>query len=90
MLNLPAGKCLKLKRSIYGLKQAGRLWNQHFKQTLIAIGFHAAGQDEIIFSLDTSKLAQDDPLHQSSVAACIISCYVDDVLAAVDQPSTWD
>mmetsp|Transcript_3291 Transcript_3291/g.7930 ORF Transcript_3291/g.7930 Transcript_3291/m.7930 type:complete len:338 (-) Transcript_3291:125-1138(-) len=90
MLNLPAGKCLKLKRSIYGLKQAGRLWNQHFKQTLIAIGFHAAGQDEIIFSLDTSKLAQDDPLHQSSIAACIISCYVDDVLAAVDQPSTWD
>ena len=31
--------CLRLVKSLYGLKQAGRLWNQLLHQTLVQAGF---------------------------------------------------
>jgi hypothetical protein len=33
------GTCLKLEKGIYGLKQAGRIWNVKFVNTLKEIGF---------------------------------------------------
>lgn len=35
----PKGTCLKLKKGLYGLKQAGRIWNIRFIDALKEIGF---------------------------------------------------
>ena len=34
-----AGKICKLKKSIYGLKQASRSWNTHFDEVVKGFGF---------------------------------------------------
>ena len=38
-LNLPKGHVLKIKKGLYGAKQAARLWWLHFTNYLVSIGF---------------------------------------------------
>lgn len=39
----------KLKRCLYGLKQASRAWNQHITAILLKLGFNQSEQDPCIF-----------------------------------------
>jgi hypothetical protein len=70
------GYCLKLKKSLYGLKQASRLFNELVTAFLLSIGFIQCLSDTCLFYLFT-----DDG------SICIICVYVDDLLlcASTDQ-----
>ncbi|SGY70336.1 BQ5605_C004g03141 [Microbotryum silenes-dioicae] len=48
--DLPSDKVLRLRRSIYGLKQAGRIWNRHIDASLCALGYTATGTDHCVYS----------------------------------------
>ena len=62
------GKVLKLNKSIYGLKQSSRLWNQKLDKTLKEIGMAQSRVDPCIyFRLCKAKLL-------------IVAVYVDDLL----------
>ncbi|SCZ94112.1 BZ3500_MvSof-1268-A1-R1_C079g00423 [Microbotryum saponariae] len=41
---------LRLRRSIYGLKQAGRIWNRHIDASLRDLGYTATGTDHCVYS----------------------------------------
>lgn len=58
---------LKLKKSLYGLKQAGRVWNEKFTATIIAMGFFQSAADPCIFY----KFKNED-------LAAVIAIFVDD------------
>ncbi|SGZ30851.1 BQ5605_C046g12244 [Microbotryum silenes-dioicae] len=60
---------LRLRRSIYGLKQAGRIWNRHIDTSLRSLGYTATGTDHCIYSrIDDQKQPH------------YIALYVDDLL----------
>ena len=40
---------LKLTKNLYGMKQAGRVWNQHLVERLLRIGFKQSQHDECLF-----------------------------------------
>ncbi|SGY55152.1 BQ5605_C006g03978 [Microbotryum silenes-dioicae] len=48
--DFPSNKVLRLRRSIYGLKQAGRIWNRHIDTSLRSLGYKATGTDHCIYS----------------------------------------
>ncbi|SGZ30860.1 BQ5605_C046g12247 [Microbotryum silenes-dioicae] len=48
--DFPSDKVLRLRRSIYGLKQAGRIWNCHIDTSLRNLGYKATGTDHCIYS----------------------------------------
>ncbi|SGZ10669.1 BQ5605_C102g13149 [Microbotryum silenes-dioicae] len=67
--DLPSDKVLRLRRSIYGLKQAGRIWNRHIEASLCDLGYTATGTDHCIYSwLDDCQRPH------------YIALYVDDLL----------
>ena len=60
----------KLKKSIYGVKQASRLWNRKFHQTIVSFGFESNVVEKCIY-------------HKFSGSKFIILVlYVDDILLA--------
>ena len=69
-LTLPPNAVLRLKQSIYGLKQASRQWFKKFSQSLLQLGFHKGHGDETLFV----KSCGDD-----FVAVLV---YVDDIAIA--------
>ncbi|KAL0371332.1 UNVERIFIED_CONTAM: Retrovirus-related Pol polyprotein from transposon RE1 [Sesamum angustifolium] len=62
------GHVCKLKRSLYGLKQASRQWNQEFTSQLVAFGFTQSSHDHCLFFMGS----------EDTFVAMLI--YVDDVL----------
>ncbi|KAL0405593.1 UNVERIFIED_CONTAM: Retrovirus-related Pol polyprotein from transposon RE1 [Sesamum latifolium] len=64
----PAGHVSRLKRSLYGLKQASRQWNHEFTTKLEAFGFRQSAHDHRLFLKDSD---------QGFLALLV---YVDDVL----------
>jgi len=44
-----SGRVCKLKRSLYGLKQTSRVWNQTFSDFLVSIGFVVSKADRCIY-----------------------------------------
>ena len=58
----------RLKKSIYGLKQASRVWNEKFTNTITAMGFTQSAADPCIF---IKSNAENQP-------AVIIGIFVDD------------
>ena len=48
-LKLPNGQIKKLHKYIYGLKQAGRKWQENVTSTLLAAGYHAT-VDPLVFT----------------------------------------
>ncbi|SGY91594.1 BQ5605_C038g11683 [Microbotryum silenes-dioicae] len=67
--DLPSDKVLWLQHSIYGLKQAGRIWNQHINASLCDLGYTATGTNHCIYS----RLNDRQRPHY-------IALYVDDLL----------
>jgi len=68
---LPPGKddyVWKLKKSLYGLKQASRLWGDHLANTLSSLGFVRSSADNCIWT------------RQRNGHYTYIGCYVDDLL----------
>ena len=61
-------KVCKLKRSIYGLKQASRQWNIKFHLVVLNEGFKMVEEDHCVY------------LKRSNNGFVILSLYVDDIL----------
>lgn len=70
--NCPPSKVCKLKRSLYGLKQASRQWNTEFTKFLIQLGFVQSKRN---YSLFTKR-------NKGRFIAALV--YVDDVLITGD------
>ena len=71
------GKVLvcKLKKSIYGLKQAGRLWNAMYNDALLELGFVRSTADPCVYTRTTAE------------GQLIIGVYVDDTIKAGPDPA---
>ncbi|SGY26816.1 BQ5605_C018g08800 [Microbotryum silenes-dioicae] len=67
--DFPSNKVLWLRRSIYGLQQAGRIWNRHIDTSLRNLGYKATGTDHCIYS----RIDDQQRPHY-------IALYVDDLL----------
>ncbi|SGY91389.1 BQ5605_C038g11662 [Microbotryum silenes-dioicae] len=67
--DFPSDKVLRLRRSIYGLKQAGHIWNRHIDTSLRNLGYKATGTDHCIYS----RIDDQQRPHY-------IALYVDDLL----------
>jgi len=63
-----AGKICKLKKSIYGLKQASRSWNIHFDEVVKGFGFHQNEEEPCVYK------------KESGSAVVFLILYVDDIL----------
>src|SRR4051812_5140346 len=63
-----AGKVYKLKRSIYGLKQASRSWNLRFDEVVKSFGFIQDGEEGYVYK------------KVSGSAISFLILYVDDIL----------
>jgi hypothetical protein len=59
--------CVKLQKSLYGLKQSGRMWYNRLKEFLLQKCFSNNDDCPCVF------------IKKSSTAFCIISVYVDDL-----------
>jgi hypothetical protein len=59
--------CVKLKRSLYGLKQLGRMWYNRLREYLLQKGSSNNDDCPCVF------------IKRSSTGFCIISIYVDDL-----------
>ena len=70
---VPGNKVLKLKRSLYGLKQSGKNWNDYLSDFLLGIGMERSKIDPCLFYFrDTGgKIA-------------LLSVYVDDIIITGD------
>jgi hypothetical protein len=67
-MKIPHGKCLKLLKSIYGLKQASRLFNELVSSFLVSQGFTQCTTDTCLY------------FKMSDANIAIIGVYVDDIL----------
>lgn len=67
-VDIPEGHAIKLKRSLYGLKQSPRCWNDRFNVFIINLGFKRSQADYCLYSWQKGEL----------VVFLII--YVDDML----------
>ena len=63
----------KLKKSLYGLKQSARCWNQTLDNFLIANGYRRNGADNCIYVKSEKK---DDGF----ISFVILAIYVDDII----------
>ena len=69
-VRLPAGRCFKLQKSLYGLKQAARLWNKLLSSYLVSLGMTQCLSDSCVF------------FKRSGAEFTIVAIYVDDILVA--------
>lgn len=67
---LPEGKILKLQKSLYGLKQAGRTWSLALRDALLSLGFKQLYSDACVYTHPDTQF--------------ILSVHVDDILIATN------
>lgn len=76
-VDIPAGCALRLKRSIYGLKQAGRNWFLELQETLLQCGFNQSTVEPCLFvSLEGSRLFN---------GVVYVLVYVDDIILCCER-----
>ncbi|KAE9052590.1 Retrovirus-related Pol polyprotein from transposon TNT 1-94 [Phytophthora rubi] len=77
-LQIPKGKCLLLRKSLYGLKQSGKLWNDTIHRYLLELGFSRSQLDPCLyFRWHEDKLT-------------VLGLYVDDVVVVSQRESDSD
>ncbi|CAI7885631.1 unnamed protein product [Closterium sp. NIES-53] len=74
--NLPS--VCKLKKSLYGIKQAPRLWQQHLNKKLTEVGFRQLPHDPGMYRLDDKG------------SYALLVAYVDDILYVSSSTSLGD
>jgi Reverse transcriptase (RNA-dependent DNA polymerase) len=72
------GKVYRLKKSLYGLKQAARVWNQTLHESLTRNGFKQNETDNCLYS------------HESGGEVVYLLVHVDDILAATSKEEILD
>jgi hypothetical protein len=72
------GKVLRLRRSLYGLKQSPRAWFDRFRQAMLKRGFHQSNADHTLFYK-----------HGDNKVAILI-VYVDDIVITGDNQKEID
>uniref|UniRef100_A0AAV1UJ88 Reverse transcriptase Ty1/copia-type domain-containing protein n=1 Tax=Peronospora matthiolae TaxID=2874970 RepID=A0AAV1UJ88_9STRA len=70
--------CLRLIKSLYGLKQAGRLWNQLLDQTLNDAVFSQSVTEACVYVKTTAE------------GTTVVRVYVDDLLATATSDELLD
>jgi hypothetical protein len=58
-MKVPVGFCIELLKSIYGLKQASRLFHQLLVTFLLTLGFVAIYVDDLLLFTTTIELANE-------------------------------
>lgn len=71
-VNVPPNKVLKLVKSIYGLKQAPKQWNERFHNFIITLGFVRSKSDYCLYTR----------IHNDTTTYLVV--YVDDMLLCGD------
>jgi hypothetical protein len=71
---------VRLKKSIYGLKQAGKLWFENLRGVLLKIGFIQAAGDECAYTFESTTL--HDTID--------IVIHVDDILSSSQHSTSTD
>lgn len=61
-------KICKLRKSLYGLKQASKPWHEKLAQSLNDLGFHKSPYDHNLF------------IKQAGVDICMSAVFVDDII----------
>jgi len=64
----PSNKVCKLRKSLYGLKQANRQWFSKLSQTLISLGYQQSKYDYSLF------------INKSSTDITLVAVYVDNIM----------
>ena len=80
MNNNDTSQYVRLNKSIYGLKQAGKLWYENLSSTLISFGFEKSSGDDCIFTKYDKDL--DDNID--------VVIYVDDILTSSGKKESAD
>eukprot|EP00961_Rhodomonas_salina_P187713 2533362-Rhodomonas_salina.3 len=70
--SLPPGKCLRLQKSLYGLRQSSALFFENLESWMLDYGFQPICPDGVMFRLDRGG------------QKLIVSLYVDDGVCACD------
>ena len=66
------GKVLRLRKSLYGLKQSPRAWFDRFKRAILAMGYKQCNGDHTLFYLCSKN------------HITILAVYVDDIVITGD------
>ena len=71
-MNLPPGHCVRLLKSLYGLRQSPRNWNTHLHDFITHIGLRQSKLDHCIYvgTINTHTV--------------LIAVFVDDILIAAE------
>ncbi|OWY97396.1 polyprotein [Phytophthora megakarya] len=77
-LSIPKGKCLRLQKSLYGLKQSGKLWNDTIHNYLLELGFMRSRLDPCLY------------FHRQNAKLTVLGLYVDDVVVVSQRESDTD
>jgi len=83
LMNLQKGKCYRLKRSLYGLKQSPRLWNNTINKFLLEIGFRRLSTDSCIYVKGIPNSSQPYLILALYVDNLILMSNEDDALARI-------
>mmetsp|Transcript_30285 Transcript_30285/g.62397 ORF Transcript_30285/g.62397 Transcript_30285/m.62397 type:complete len:629 (+) Transcript_30285:1137-3023(+) len=75
---LPDGKCIRLSKSLYGLRQSPGLFHSHLEKHLLDYGFEPVGADRVIFRYTRGQ------------ETILLSLYVDDRLCATNSLALYD
>jgi hypothetical protein len=73
------GRVLRLRKSLYGLKQSARVWNQHLTDYLVSKGFRKLDEDHGVLVLGGGIRDPD---------GAVIPVYVDDMLIVCKKKET--
>jgi len=65
---------MKLRKSIYGMKQAGCIWNQTFHNAVTGWGFEQSKKDPCIYR------------HHNAMGTVIFGVHIDDIYSIADPP----
>jgi hypothetical protein len=68
VINGMEGKVLRLKKAIYGLRQAPRVWNAKLHSTLLSLGFTRCPSEHAVYA------------HGDASSRLLIGVYVDDLI----------